>query len=112
MKGRILLLVLIMCSAFSLTRADITRREPFYKEVIDKEIVRCGIKAELRNSRGENLRLYGEQAAGRMAFYHHWQQRLIRDMIEESVGTRPCRINYYLIKAYKSYESLPSLAKR
>jgi hypothetical protein len=113
MKGRVLvLLVLGMCALFSLARADISTRNLLYEVWIDKEIGRCRLRANLAYSRGENLRFYGEKAAAQAAFFRHSKHQLVREMIEESVGTKPYKVNYFLITAYKQNQSGSFLAAR
>jgi hypothetical protein len=113
MKGRILvLLVLGMCTVFSLAHADITTRDPFYKSWIEKEIERCQVRANLANSKGDNLRYYGEKAAAQAIFYHHSKHSLVRDMVETSVGKKPYKISYFLVIAYKNHRSGSLLAAR
>jgi len=113
MKGRILVwLVLGMCTVFSLAHADITTRDPFYQTWIEREIHRCQLRANLINSRGENLRYYGEKAAAQAMFYQDSKHRLVRDMVEASVGLKPYKINYFLVIAYKNHQSGSLLAAR
>ena len=113
MKGRILLLLVLgMCTVFSLAHADITTRDPIYRTWIEREIHRCQLRASLINSKGENLRYYGEKAAAQAIFYQHSKHGLVRDMIEASVGMKPYKINYFLIVAYKNHQSGSLLAAR
>jgi hypothetical protein len=111
MKGKIFaLLVLGMSLSLCTARADITTRDRIYKVWIENEITRCRLKANFVNSRGENLQCYGQKAVNQVVFYQHSMLRLVHDMAEESVGMQSYRINYFLIRAYKNYESLSRLA--
>jgi hypothetical protein len=113
MKGRVLvLLVLGLCALFSLARADISTRNLLYTVWIEKEIERCRIRANLAYSKGENLRHYGERAAAQASFYRHSKHLLVREMVEESVGTKPYKVNYFLISTYKHHQSGLLLAVR
>jgi hypothetical protein len=113
MKGRVLvLLVLGMCALFSLARADISTRNLLYEVWIEKEIGRCSLRANLVYSRGENLRNYGKKAAAQETFYRHNKYQLVREMVEETVGTKPYKVNYFLISAYKHQQSGSLLAVR
>jgi hypothetical protein len=113
MKGRILLLLIFgVCTVFSLAHADITTRDPFYKTWIEKEIDRCQLRANLITSKGKNLRCYGEKAAAQAIFYHHSRHRLVRDMVEASVGMKPYKINTFLVIAYKNHQLSSLLAAR
>jgi hypothetical protein len=113
MKGGVLFLwVLGMCLSFSLACADISTRSLFYEVWIDREIGRCQLRAELVNSRAESLRSYGVKAAARAAFYRRSKHKLVREMIEESVGTKPYKVNYFLITAHKQHQSGTFLAAR
>jgi hypothetical protein len=113
MKGWILLLLVLgMCTVFSLAHADITTRDPVYRTWIEREIHRCQLRANLINSKGENLRCYGEKAAAQAIFYNHSKHRLVRGMVEASVGLKPYKINYFLVVAYKNHQSGSLLAAR
>jgi len=112
-KRRVLAwLILGMCGLFSIAWADISTRNLFYETWIEEEIGRCRLKANLVHSRGENLRNYGEKAAAQVGFYGKSKHQLVRTMVEESVGRKPYKINYFLITAYKQHQSRSLLAVR
>ena len=113
MKGKVFIYFAFSLSlGFFTVHADITTRAPVYQTLIEKEIARCGHKLNLVNSRGENLRAYGRKAADQVVFYRQNKQQLVREMVEESVGMQSYRINYFLIKAFKTQQAVSQLATK
>ena len=106
MKSFSIILVLaglILCPFFNNVEADPGINEIFYKVCIEKKIVQCLEKGELINSRGENLRQYGQKRSEQAQFYQEQEERLVQKMMQQKIS-KPHKIHHFLIKAY--YDNL------
>ena len=72
----------------------------FYGACISKEICKCQAKTYLSNSRSANLRCCAAKASKKAAFLQKNKDMLITEMINNDIGVKPYKIEYFLNKKF------------
>ena len=97
-----LLLVLTTLGAFPAIglSGENEQLENYYNDYISECILKNQSKAGLQTSRSENLRSCGALSEQKVIFLTHSRDKLIDEMIENEIGTKPYKIEYYLNKRF------------
>ena len=80
----------------------------YYKDYISKCILKNQSKAGLQTSKSANLRSSGALCAQKVAFLTRNRDVLVDEMIENKIGTKPYKIDYYLNKRFYETKRLVS----
>ncbi|UCE55813.1 MAG: hypothetical protein JSV31_10275 [Desulfobacterales bacterium] len=67
-----------------------------YSAAIDKVILHCKNKTDLRHSRSEHLRRSAALSCMKAAYLKGYKDELIQEMIKADIGTSSYKIQYYL----------------
>jgi len=81
---------------FSSDTGDIANPKRVYETRIDSCIRSCSAKTEYWHSRSENLRHRAAIECLKKAFFIRYRDELIREMMENQVGTKPYQIHRFL----------------
>jgi hypothetical protein len=103
-----LAVVLIGALPTTVQAGDEGQLEAYYNEYISHSIVKNQSKANLQTSRSANLRLSGNQCAQKVDFLTNHRSMLVNEMIENDIGTKPYKIDYYLNKRFHEMKRLVS----
>jgi hypothetical protein len=80
----------------------------YYLDCIDKEIQSAGGKVSLVESRSENLKSCGIQAARRVQYLMKNREALAQEMAERGVSMRPHAVHQFLLNRFN--ENMTELA--
>ena len=72
----------------------------YYKDYISKCISKNRSKASLQDSKSANLRSCGALSKQKVRYLMNNQNTLVNEMVENQVGTKPYKIEYYLNKRF------------
>ena len=72
----------------------------FYKSCIQKKISNCNAKAILKTSRSANLQKKADLSIRQAAFITANKDMLINEMIDQGVGYKYYKVDYYLNKRF------------
>ena len=72
----------------------------FYESCITKKIANCRAKTDLRNSRSVNLRRRADLAKKQMVFLTANKNMLINEMVDQEIGQKHYKVDYYLNKRF------------
>ena len=105
-----MLMVVILVGALPATgQADEEGQlEKYYNEYISKSILKNQSKTSLQYSKSENLRSSGAVCEQKVAFLTSNRDTLVDEMIQNKIGTKPYKIDYYLNKRFHETKSLLS----
>lgn len=99
--ARIICMVVGMVLCCSMVSAQDDSLETFYGCFIDQVAARYEHCSEfLQNSQSEEVAQHSAKACLKAAFYRNYRDLLIREMIQEDIGTNPHKIRYYLNKRF------------
>jgi hypothetical protein len=96
----ITLLSLIWALPAGSQQAESERLKLFYGTYINEHIKKCENKMAMQDSRSKNLRHAAEVARLKSAYLHNYKELLIQGMIEDEVGMKPYKLDYYLNKEF------------
>ena len=72
----------------------------YYKDYISKCISKNQSKTALQNSKSKNLRSCGILSKQKVIFLTNNQNKLVNEMVENQIGTKPYKIEHYLNKRF------------
>ena len=72
----------------------------YYKSCITKKISNCSAKTDLKTSRAANLRRKADLAARQVTFFTTNQSMLINEMVDQKIGQKYYKVDYYLNKRF------------
>lgn len=72
----------------------------YYKDYISKCISKNQSKADLQDSKSANLRSCGALSKQKVIYLTNNQNTLINELVDNQVGTKPYKIEYYLNKRF------------
>lgn len=72
----------------------------YYKDYISKCISKNQSKAGLQDSKSANLRSCGALSKQKVIYLTNNQNTLINELVDNQVGTKPYKIEYYLNKRF------------
>jgi hypothetical protein len=87
----------------SLTTAQSASKDQmvrYYEICITKKIANCKAKTVLRTSRSVNLRQKADQSTRQATYFTSNKNKLINEMIEQGVGQKRYKVEYYLNKRF------------
>ena len=84
-------------SAQSSSSKDLAK---YYENCIVKKISNCKGKTVLKTSRSVNLRRKADLAKRQVAFFKTNKNLLINEMVEQQIGPKPYKVEYYLNKRF------------
>jgi hypothetical protein len=76
--------------------------EEYYSNLIDEAIAHCELKNRMRDSWSKSVRRTAAVAYLKGAYFREYKKELVNDMIEEGVGKKAFKVNYYLNKRFYS----------
>ena len=72
----------------------------FYESCITKKIANCRAKTALKTSRSVNLRQKANLSKKQMIFFTTNKNMLINEMVDEKIGQKRYKVDYYLNKRF------------
>jgi len=72
----------------------------YYESCITKKIANCKAKTTLKNSRSVNLRRRADLATKQMIFLTTNKTMLIKEMVDQEIGQKHYKVDYYLNKRF------------
>ena len=72
----------------------------YYESCIMKKIFNCNAKTVLKTSRSVNLRQKADLATRQVTFFTSNKNMLIKEMVEQEIGQKPYKVEYYLNKRF------------
>ena len=72
----------------------------YYKDYISKCISKNQSKTALQTSKSKNLRSCGILSKQKVIFLTNNQNKLVNEMVENQIGSKPYKIEYYLNKRF------------
>jgi hypothetical protein len=72
----------------------------YYENCIVKKIYNCKGKTVLKTSRSVNLRRKADLAERQVTFFKTNKNLLIQEMVEQEIGPKPYKVEYYLNKRF------------
>lgn len=72
----------------------------FYERCIKKKISNCKAKTLLNTSRSVNLQREADLAIKKVTFFTSNKNMLINEMVEQEIGDKPYKVEYYLNKRF------------
>ena len=77
-------------------------RKALYREGIQRQILRCSTKAQLKCAYSPAVRREAECAFLKKVYYEKNREELIEEMAQKNIGTKDHQIDYFLIKRFYS----------
>ena len=112
MKAKVYCIVFLVSYMVIIGTAQVTAQSEskdqlikFYGECIEKKISCCKAKTVLNTSRSVNLQREADLAMKKVTFFSSNKNMLINEMIEQEIGDKPYKVEYYLNKRF--YEMNP-----
>ena len=107
-----MVMVVALVGAYSMTAeaGAIEQLKDLYSNYIAEVISKSHSKSGLVKSKSENLQISGVLARQKAVFLTVNHDRLVDEMIENEVGTKPYQIEYYLNKRFHENNHLMSSA--
>ena len=90
--------------------SPVAKQASYYLNCINEEIDNYSCKVVHVNSRSQNLKAYGENAALRTAFLSKNRDALVQEMIAQKIILRPHAVHQYLRQRFEQ-ETLAQTAK-
>ena len=72
----------------------------FYESCITKKIANCRAKTALKTSRSSNLKRVAKLSAKKMVFFTTNKNMLINEMVDQEIGQKHYKVDYYLNKRF------------
>lgn len=72
----------------------------FYESCIQKKISNCNAKTVLKTSRSTNLQKKADLSIRQVTFYTKNKNMLINEMVDQGIGYKPYKVDYYLNKRF------------
>ena len=72
----------------------------FYESCIQKKISNCNAKKVLKTSRSQNLQKKADLSIRQVTFYTRNKNMLINEMVDQGIGFKPYKVDYYLNKRF------------
>ena len=104
MKPIMIALMAVMLTAAAVIGAQADDLNDFYSAYLSAKTCKCTDKSCFLDSRSPCLREYAEINLKKAAFLKEHKGELIEKMIAADVGTKPCKIEYFLISAFGDYQ--------
>ena len=96
----VLFLVVIGASLTAAQSASKSQLVQYYEGCITKKISNCNAKTVLKTSRSVNLRQKADLATRQVIFFTANKNMLINEMVEQGIGQKPYKVEYYLNKRF------------
>ena len=96
----ITLLMLIWVSPITAQDSKKGKHISPYRTIINERILKCEIKATMYNSNSKNICKEAELAKLQAKYLKSNKEKLIQNMIDNGIGTKPHQVHYYLIKNF------------
>jgi hypothetical protein len=93
-------LALVTPLAAAAEEKELTAMEKYYGSLVDEAIIHCEAKNKMRASWSGSVRRTAAVAYLKGAYLKEYKNDLVHDMIEEEVGEKPFKVNYYLNKRF------------
>lgn len=87
--------------AASVFHADMTQLEAYYNECITKKIVDCQRIASMENHNNPCFNRLVKMRCCQAKFYGKHREELVKEMIARNIGTKPHKIDYFLVTKFK-----------
>lgn len=94
----ITLLMLIWVSPITAQDSISDKNISLYRMIINERILKCEIKATRYDSKSKNIRKEAALAKLQAEYLKSNKEKLVQNMIDNDIGTKPHQVNYYLIK--------------
>ena len=72
----------------------------YYESCITKKIYNCNARAVLKTSRSFNLRRKAELSTKQVIFFTTNKNKLINEMVDQEIGQKHYKVEYYLNKRF------------
>lgn len=96
----IILLMLIWVSPITAQDSIGDKHISLYRMIVNERILKCEIKATRYNSNSKNIRKEAALAKLQAKYLKNNKEKLVQNMIDNDIGTKPHQVNYYLIKNF------------
>lgn len=96
----IILLMLIWVSPITAQDSIGGKHISLYRMIVNERILKCEIKATRYNSNSKNIRKEAALAKLQAQYLKNNKEKLVQNMIDNDIGTKPHQVNYYLIKNF------------
>lgn len=94
------LLMLIWVSPITAQDSIKDKHLSLCRMIINERISKCEIKAAMYNSNSKNIRKEAALAKLQAKYLKNNKEKLIQNMIDNDIGTKPHQVHYYLIKNF------------
>jgi hypothetical protein len=95
-----ILLMLIWVSPITAQDSKGGKHISLYRMIVNERILKCEIKATMYNSNSKNIRKEAALAKVQAKYLKNNKEKLVQNMIDNDIGTKPHQVNYYLIKNF------------
>jgi len=96
----IILLMLIWVSPITAQDSKEGKYISSYRMIVNERILKCEIKATRYNSNSKNIRKEAALSKLQAKYLKNNKEKLVQNMIDNDIGTKPHQVNYYLIKNF------------
>ena len=83
--------------------APLTPVEGFYRDCIQRMIVRCQHKTRLLDCKGQNLHKEGGKALLQLYFYETHKEEIVCDLALQNAGMNRAKVDSLVIKAFNDF---------
>ena len=96
----ITILMLIWVSPITAQDSKKGKHISLYRVIVNERILKCEIKATMYNSNSKNIRKEAALAKLQAKYLKNNKEKLVQNMIDNDIGTKPHQVHYYLIKNF------------
>ena len=96
----VLFMAVIGASLTAAQSASKNQLVQYYESCITKKIYNCKAKTVLKTSRSVNLRRKANLATRQVTYFTSNKTMLINEMVEQGIGQKPYKVEYYLNKRF------------
>ncbi len=96
----ITLLMLIWVSPITAQDSKGDKHISLYRMIVNERILKCEIKSTMYNSNSKNIRKEAALAKQQAKYLKNNKEKLVQNMMDNDIGTKPHQVHYYLIKNF------------